>query len=73
MSLTVPTQPAVVVEQAPVVEFKPKAAPSKLSRKVVPSDWNIRPGEGEMITATHVVTGEIFEGEISEFNTFLKG
>lgn len=37
----------------------------------VPSNWVISSSEGEVITATNVVTKDIFTGTVDEFNAFL--
>ena len=37
----------------------------------VPSNWVINSSEGEVITATNVVTKNIFTGTVDEFNAFL--
>ena len=64
----------------PAVEVPPTPGPSPTVVNVrsgpnyVPSNWHIRPAEGEdMIEAVNTVTGQRFEGSIAEFNENLRG
>ena len=65
---------APVVDVPPTPTLTPRIAQTRSGPNYVPSNWHIRPAEGEdMIEAVNTVTGQRFEGSIAEFNENLRG
>ena len=67
-------QPAPVPAETLDSFSKPKqeVAVLRMSKERIPSNWNIVPLEGDLIMATAISTGDVFEGTIQEFNAMLK-
>lgn len=66
MKITTPTGEVIKPEPAPVSTL------TELTRRTPPSDWDIKNlGDGKL-RATHINTGETYEGPAKDFNAHLK-
>jgi hypothetical protein len=65
-----PTAPEVP-EVAPEVQQPEAVVPSNFKDRT-PSNWVIRPEEGNIISAANSVSSELFRGTITEFNSLMR-
>jgi len=68
-----PLSPTLAPENAaPAVQDLPKAITPAHFKDRTPSNWVIRPEEGNIISAANSVSGELFRGTIAEFNNLMR-